>query len=430
MIRRLQRQRAKLIADARALVDRAEEEGRDLSGEEQAQYDEMWEGENGINELRNRIERAQRQEAAEREMGESDMPGTRRQDPRDEGEPSAPEFRSRGLQQLDTGWQEQPAWRRLLATTEPTYGAAFREWMRSGRLDQRAALQVDVNTAGGYLVPPMQFVDELLRGLDDQVHVRSRARVFSLPTADSLGVPTLEKDPGDPAWTRELDFGEEDMEMSFGRRELRPHPLAKHIRISNTLLRRVPGVEALVRERLGYKFAVAMENSYFNGDGAGKPLGIFTPSADGVPLSRDVSEDNTATEITFDGLISAKYAMNQGYWAGAEWFFHTDAVKKLAKIKDNEGRYIWRESVRVGEPDMVLGFPLVQSEFVPNTFTSGKYVGALANWGYYWIADALDMQFQRLMELFVQTNQFAIVGRMESDGQPVQPEAFVRVKLG
>jgi hypothetical protein len=37
---------------------------------------------------------------------------------------------------------------------------------------------------------------------------------------------------------------------------------------------------------------------------------------------------------------------------------------------------------------------------------------------------------QRLTELYAETNQVGLIGRMEADGMPVLEEAFARVKLG
>jgi HK97 family phage major capsid protein len=91
--------------------------------------------------------------------------------------------------------------------------------------------------------------------------------------------------------------------------------------------------------------------------------------------------------------------------------------------------HFWSESVRVGEPDRILGFPAFMSEYAPNTFLTTRYVGILGDFTFYWIADALDMDMQRLDELYAATNQVGFVGRMESDGMPVLEEAFVRVKL-
>ena len=53
---------------------------------------------------------------------------------------------------------------------------------------EKRALQVDLDTAGGFLVTPMQVVDQLIKAIDDQVFIRQHATVFAVPNADSLGV--------------------------------------------------------------------------------------------------------------------------------------------------------------------------------------------------------------------------------------------------
>ena len=76
------------------------------------------------------------------------------------------------------------------------------------------------------------------------------------------------------------------------------------------------------------------------------------------------------------------------------------------------------------------GMPVAMSEYAPNTFTSALYVGILGDFSKYWYVDALDVQIQRLAELYAETNQDGFISRMESDGAPTVSEAFVRVKLG
>jgi len=262
------------------------------------------------------------------------------------------------------------------------------------------------------------------------VFIRQRATKYRLPTAASLGAASLAADPEDGAWTTELATGTEDGTMSFGNRELNPHPLAKRIKMSNKLLRMASGVDGLVRQRLAYKFGVTQEKAFLTGNGVNQPLGVFTASANGVTTARDVSTGNTATSVTFDGLIEAKYSLKGQYWQRADWLFHRDVLKQIAKLKDGDGEYIWRQSVRDGEPDMLLGRPVMMSEFAPNTLTTGQYVGMLGDFSQYWIADALDFQIQVLKELYAETNQTGFIGRLESDGMPVLPEAFARVKLG
>lgn len=429
----LRRERTDLINQAREILDGAEE--RDdglLTQEEQNSYDALM---NRVAEMLNTIERLEGQARMERDLQNPlEMPAPHEPGGPGDGEQQRFEFVSRGLRNAYETTPEFLAmeeWRRLVNLSDEARARSYLRWLRTGNVtgEEMRALQVDSDTVGGFLVTPMQMVDRLIQAVDNAVYVRQWATVFSVPNADSLGAPSLDTDPADPTWTSELAIGSEDSSMAFGRRELHPHPLAKYIKISNTLLRKVPSVEELVRSRLSYKFAVTMENAYLNGSGSGRPLGVFVASDDGISTSRDVSTGNETTSIKFDGLIEAKYTLKQQYWPRARWIFHRDGVKQIAKLKDGNGQYIWRESVRVGEPDRVLGIPAFMSEYAPNTFTSGEYVGLLGDWSYYWIADSLMMSFQRLVELYAATNQTALIGRMESDGMPVLEEAFVRVEL-
>jgi len=130
-----------------------------------------------------------------------------------------------------------------------------------------------------------------------------------------------------------------------------------------------------------------------------------------------------------DGLISAKYALKGAYWNKADWIFHRDVLAIVSKLKDGEGQYMWRQSVLAGEPDTLLGRPVLMSEYAPNTLTTGQYVGIIGDFSNYWIADALDFQVQRLVELYAETDQTGFIGRLECDGMPVLAEAFARVKL-
>jgi HK97 family phage major capsid protein len=197
--------------------------------------------------------------------------------------------------------------------------------------------------------------------------------------------------------------------------------MAKLVKISKTLLRKAPAFENLVMDRLAYKSGVTMEKAYLTGDGKQKPLGVFVASNDGITTARDVSTGNTTTAITFDGLIEAKFSVKAQYWGKADWLFHRDAVKMLTKIKDSDGQYVWRMSVRDGEADTILGRPLMVSEYAPNTFTTGLYVGLFGDFSNYWIVDALNMQIQRLVELYAATNQDGFIGVMKATAPRLWP---------
>ena len=313
---------------------------------------------------------------------------------------------------------------------------AFRRYLRDGVAGIDAAeyraLQADNDTAGGYLVLPLSMVGAIVKKTDDEVFIRKLATIYPVPAAESLGAPALDNDPADPDWTGEITPVSEDVIMDFGKRELTPHPLSRLIKVSSRLLRAsFLDAEAIVVDRLTYKFATVQENSFLNGNSSNQPMGVFTAAAAGFGIStaRDVSTGNTTTAFTTDGLIEAFYSLKAQYRKKAQWIFHRDAVKKIRKLKDGEGNYVWQLGFSQNKPDTILGCPYNESEYAPATFTAGQYVGIIGDFSHYWIAESMSMKIQRLIELYAATNQVGFIGRQELDGQPVNEEAFARVTL-
>ena len=313
---------------------------------------------------------------------------------------------------------------------------AFRSFLVYGHFgtgkgaEELRALQSDIDTDGGFLNAPQQFVAQLIKNVDDALYFRTKATKFTINGTESLGVPTLTANPADAEWVGEITTAPEDSSLKFGKRELRPKPLVKLIKVSRQLMKvsALP-IEQIIADRLAYTMALPQEKAFMTGTGANQPLGIFTASTDGIPTSRDVSTGNTTTLIQFDGLINAKYSLKPQYQSTAEWYFHRTALGALAQLKDGFGQYIWQPSKTLADPDMLLGRPVNQSEYVPNTFTTGLYVGAFCDLKNYWIAESAQLEIQRLDELYAANNQVGFISRSQLDGQPVLAEGFARVKL-
>lgn len=405
--------RRKLVQEGRDIVDRSEKEGRSaLNAEEQASFDKIM---NDVEECRKTIENVQRISDAEKLLNDVVVSET---DKSKRENTSKVTIRSAN-EAIDT----------------PEYRSAFQKYLVNGRdanfnSDEQRALIQGSGPEGGFLVPAEQVVNTLIKFVDDAVYIRQKATKFQLQKAVSLGIPSWDADPADAEWTSEVGTGSTDTSMRVGKRELLPNPLAKRIKISLSLLRNSPlPIDTYALQRLAYKFAVTEEKHFLTGHGASQPLGMLTPSANGISTGRDVVGENTSTEMTFNGLKDAKYFLKPQYWNSAEWFFHRFAVSHLAKIKDGEGRYVWEESTKIGDPDTLLNFPVRMSEFMPYAFTSSSYVGLLGDYSFYHIADSLALTIQRLNELYAESNQVGFIGRLETDGMPVLEEAFVRVKL-
>lgn len=341
----------------------------------------------------------------------------------------------------------------------------FDEWLRYGTVDGRSvrALQSDSDVAGGFTVPLQVFQNEIIQQVQDIVYVYGKSRNFTVDRAESLGAPVLQTQLGLPTWGTELSVGTADTTMTFGKRELRPHPMVGEILVSKKLLRQSGiDVEALVRDQIAYKMGVLLEQALLNGNGVSRPLGIFSTDANN-PISSGTDVTSASSGVGFastdaDNLIAAKYNLKQQYWANAVWIMNRGHAGQIRSMKDANNQYIWlpgggfSAAVASGaEPafDSILGRPLLMSEYAPLSSgtavttwsTSGQtllregstgplsgYVAAIGDLSQIWTVQALSLQIQHLVELKAETNQDAFIYRMEADGMPVLGEAFARIR--
>ncbi len=429
-LRELREQRAREVEAGRAILKKAEDEKRELTTEERTNFDRAFDAQQ---KLSDRITLEERQREAERSVLEERAARGGRENSRDDRSTEELEAEQRNIDKFleERGFDRRRFSERTAKRATAQYERDFRNKLAATTQEEARALSAGLDTEGGFTVAPVQWAAGLLKALDNEVFVRRYAMKETVETAAELGIMTLEADPADADWTTELATGSEDSTMSFGKRSVKPHPFAKRLKVSKTLLRRsTRNIDAIVRERMAYKGGVTEEKGYLTGTGNLQPLGVYVASDLGIPTSRDVSTDNTTTEITADGLINAKYSLKSQYLRVARWNWHRDTMKMIAKFKDQNDQYLWMPSLREGQPDTVLGLPYDMSEYAPNTFTAGQYVAILAAWSAgYQIADALDMSIQVLTELYAETNQNGYILRKETDGQPVLAEAFARVQL-
>lgn len=444
----LREKRAKAIADARAIHETAEKEKRSVTADEQERFDKFVKEARDLKTQIDGIDAERRRKEALDDLDPEDPEN--RNDPNDperRSDPSDPggkpndgsdfklTYRDRGRERHHRFKKDTHYARRA----SPAYRKAFAHYLMTGQArglmevesdGQVRALQVGDDVKGGFVAAPMQTLNEIIRDVDDALLFRQLCRIIPSDSG-GIGVPTVVTKYNDADWTGEITTVVEDDSLRLGKREMKPHDLAKLAKVSNKLLRNgVIDIEEFVRGELSIQFGEAAENAYMNGDGSQKPLGIFVASDDGIGTSRDVSDGNDATTPKFDGLINARGALKQQYRRRASWIFHRDTVTKIMLLKDGNGQYIWLPGVTQDEPDRILRIPVVESEFAPNTFTTGQYVGCLGDFRWYWILDGMQLAFQRLVELYAVNNQTGFIGRWEGDGAPVKQEAFVRVKLG
>lgn len=408
------------VAKSRAILDRADREKRALNSEERAEYD-RYDAEIDVlsEQIQQRQTAPQQRQAAPSRLQVHGQPGAGPVKLQLGNDPRTKRPREILLKPGDANYDR---------CTEK-YGKAFNKYLSVGGREA-LDLKTSNNSKGGYLAH-MQWVSELIKFLDNNVIMRQLCTVISMPSAVNIGVPTWDTDPADADWTAEVPASDisEDTTAAVGKREFMPHLLTKLVKMSQKLLRSsVVPMDTFIAERLGYKFAISEEQAFLTGSGAGRPLGCFVASASGISTGRDVTATNT-TSFVADDLINVVFNCKEPYQKSGSWVMHRLAMRMARKLKDGNGQYLWQPGL-AGTPNTLVDRPVFMSEYAPSTFTTGLYVALFGDFkAGYWIADALDMEVQRLDELFQLKNQVGIIARKETDGAPVLEEAFSRLIL-
>ena len=107
-----------------------------------------------------------------------------------------------------------------------------------------------------------------------------------------------------------------------------------------------------------------------------------------------------------------------------------DLEENTLKLKDLQGNYIWKESLRDGEPDTLCKLPVIESEYAPNDISTKKYVAAVFNPKAYWFAFWKGVEIQVLNDSkFALRNRVGVLAHTLADGAPADPNAFARLVM-
>lgn len=326
----------------------------------------------------------------------------------------------------------------FMAADNPEYAKAMRAYHRKGlgglTNEQQKALSAGDPQSGGYLVQDT-YLNTLLAKSREVTAVRQIATVWPAVPAGAVIAPAEDSMLSDAAWTTELDTGSDDAVKPFGQRKLKPNPLAKRVKVSNTLLRNPAfDVEAYVRDRLAYKFAIPEENGFINGTGVNQPLGLLATAS--LPTYTTA----TSNAVHGDDIINWVYALPAAYAGKARILCNRAFIRKTRTLASKNAstafqNYIWQPGLAAGVPNTILDVPYSLSDkFDDGLDTSDVWednavIAVVGDFSYYWIVDALQLSIQRLVELYAESNQTGFIGRKESDGMCVMAEAFYALKV-
>ena len=278
------------------------------------------------------------------------------------------------------------------------------------------ALQEGTDSEGGYLVPD-EFERTLVEALEEENVFRTLAHVIRTSSGDRK-IPVVAS-KGSASWVDEEGAYQESDDV-FSQVSIGAYKLGTMIKVSEELLAdSVFDLEAYISKEFARRIGAREEESFFNGDGKGKPLGILA-AAGGAEVGVTAA---SATAITADEVIDLFYSLKAPYRKNAVWVLNDATVKQIRKLKDTTGQYLWQPSLVAGTPDTILGRPVKTSAFMPTAAAGAKTI-AFGDFKYYWIADRQGRTFKKLSELFAATGQVGFMGTQRVDGKLILPEAI------
>ena len=357
-----------------------------LTAEDDATYTQM---EQEINDLGKEIARLERQEALEAELNR----------PVNQPLTSKP----------GSGRGEEPKTGR--ASDE--YRKAMLDAFRSNFKRVSNILQEGVDADGGYLVPE-EYDHRLIDTLSEENIMRRLATTITTSGEHKINIAATK-----PAarWIEEggaLTFGD----ATFSQILLDAHKLHVAIKVTEELLYdNAFNLEGYILDQFGKALANAEEDAFLNGDGTGKPLGLFAAKGGGT-----VAGTLTAA-IKSDDMLDLVYALKRPYRKTASFIMNDKTLASLRKLKDNNGAYIWQPSYQAGEPDRVLGYAVHTSAYAPEDAI------AFGDYKYYNIGDRGTRSFSELRELFAGNGMIGYVAKERVDGKLILPEAVQILKL-
>lgn len=286
------------------------------------------------------------------------------------------------------------------------------------------ALQEGTDSEGGYLVPD-EFEKTLVEALEEENVFRTLAHVIKTSSGDRK-IPVVAS-KGTASWVDE-EGAYTESDDAFSQVSIGAYKLGTMIKVSEELLAdSVFDLEAYISKEFARRIGAREEESFFNGDGKGKPLGILA-AKDGAEVGVTAA---SATAITADEVIDLFYSLKAPYRKNAVWVLNDATVKQIRKLKDSTGQYLWQPSLVAGTPDTILGRPVKTSAFMPTAAAGAKTI-AFGDFKYYWIADRQGRTFKKLSELYAANGQVGFMGTQRVDGKLILPEAIkvLQMKAG
>ncbi|MCQ2137883.1 MAG: phage major capsid protein [Bacteroidales bacterium] len=168
-------------------------------------------------------------------------------------------------------------------------------------------------------------------------------------------------------------------------------------------------ITGLISQLLAEQFGRGLNYDFTTGAGAA------TTTPKGIVAAANNVSAGSSSAITFDDLLNLKKAVDAAYWAKGKFMLNQNTLIELAKIKDDENRYIWNPNVAAGMAQTIMGHEFVINNDMAD-IAAGKSVVLFGDLSKYRVRIAKDITAKRFDELLGEYNAIGLTAFMRADG--------------
>jgi HK97 family phage major capsid protein len=265
------------------------------------------------------------------------------------------------------------------------------------------ALAGTSDAAGGYAVPEEldQRIDKVLTAISP---IRAIANVVKVGSAGYRKLVTTGGTPSgwvsETAGRPETDTPQfQEIAPPFG--ELYANPAASQAMLDDAAF----DVESWLAQEIATEFARAEGAAFVAGSGLNRPKGFLagpsTGQVDSIRPFGTLQFIKTGAAGAFpaanpqDILVDLVQALRSPYRQGAVFVMNSATAARIRKFKTADGAFVWQPGLVAGQPDTLLGYPVVEAEDMPDVAADSLSV-AFGNFrAGYLIAERTETQILR-----------------------------------
>ncbi len=318
--------------EAKAILDTAAAEGRDLSAEEEQTYARI---NDDLNKRSETIKALQADEEREARIAEA----------------------TRGLR-TEHGFK--------VVNDADTIRALARGEIRSAEFEKR-----DVVTTSTGAPVPTSFYDQLVEHMVVVGPMLETSTMLRTAGGEALQIPRTSAYSGASVFAQGSAIGESDPTFQAFI-TLNAYKYAFLVQVSREMIED-SGVDLLgfLSRQTGISIGVAVNKALTTGTDSTMPNGIAVAAGSGITGGTGVSGAFTA-----DNLIDLSYSVNSAYrrMPGTGWQMAATSLAATRKLKDTVGQYLFQPSLVAGQPDTLLGYPIYENPDLAAAGTGAKSV--------------------------------------------------------